>query len=250
MAITSHRQESAQYFAAPRTRDSASCPGKLAVSLSESKTWMYSEISCSLTTTWALANPPHLSTSSQLEPPDVLVIPQHLPAAILVVPNAPDPIAAAVLDRGEAVADVRGLHVGAADARIARDVPHGFGRLDVVDGVGVGARGDRTPACTRSSSSSRRLPASMPASHVPPNWKMANRGRSPRRTTAHFAPVPRFLPQDPGRTVRHAPQVAVVTGSMSANRSSSRITFTLTGVMPATIPRPMAPFFSGSSRMQ
>ncbi len=62
MAITSHRQESAQYFAAPRTRDSAFCPGKLAVSLSESKTWMYSEISCSLTTTWALAEPLHLSS--------------------------------------------------------------------------------------------------------------------------------------------------------------------------------------------
>ena len=44
-----------------------------------------------------------LEFSSQLEPPNILVIPQHLPAAILVVPNAPDPIAAAVLDRRQAV---------------------------------------------------------------------------------------------------------------------------------------------------
>ena len=62
MAITSHRHASAQYFAAPRTRDSAFCPGKLAVSLSESKTWMYNEINWSLTTTWALAEPLHLSS--------------------------------------------------------------------------------------------------------------------------------------------------------------------------------------------
>jgi len=45
MAITSHRQESAQYLAAPRTRDSAFCPGSSAVSFSESQTWMLSEMS-------------------------------------------------------------------------------------------------------------------------------------------------------------------------------------------------------------
>ena len=79
---------------------------------------------------------------------------------------------------------------------------------------------------------------------------MANLGRSPRRTTAHFTPVPvsfHRIRAEPYGTLR---RFAVVPGSMSANRSSSRITFTLTGVMPATIPRPMALFFSGSSRMQ
>jgi hypothetical protein len=92
-----------------------------------------------------------------------------------------------------------------------------------------------------------QLLASAAGSQVPASWKMANLGRSPRRITAHLVPAPlsfHRMRAVPNGTLR---RLAVAPTSMSANRSSSRITLIFTGVTPARIARPMAPSFSGSS---
>lgn len=136
----------------------------------------------------------------QLESPVVLIRREYLPAAFVLVPHAPDPVAAAELHRRESGCLVQGNHRRAFGGRVADGVPDRFGRFAGVRRiVQTGLEIEDGPAAAHLHPAiglgrCRRLPGS----------RQLKDGETRPIAQAHDRPLhtqARFLPENASQTV-------------------------------------------------
>lgn len=144
--------------------------------------------------------------TQQFEPPVVLVGCDRLPATLVFIPDAPNPIATAELGGQEPGRLVERNDSCPFRGWVAHRVPDGFGWLAIVSGVGLAgievenraAAGHLHPAIWVWSG--RGLPGSRELEDAKP-WALAQSHHCPLHTKS------RFLPQDSRQAVGRAPQM-------------------------------------------